>query len=319
MKVLITGITGFAGSHLAEYAQSQGVEVYGTKRWRSTEEFLHPEIEVWECDLRDALAIRTVIKRVQPDKVFHLAAQSFVGSSFSAPWETLQTNIGGQLHLLEAVREFSPDTKVLVCGSSEEYGLVYANELPITESQPLRPLSPYGVSKVAQDMLGYQYAQSYGLHIVRTRAFNHEGPRRGNVFAPSAFARQIARDDAIEVKVGDLSAIRDFTDVRDMVRAYWSAIDLHPDVYNIGSGEGWAISEVLEALMEISGKNLPLTIDPARVRPSDVPVLVADATKFRKLTGWAPEIPLKQTWTDLLSYWELRSPAGYPASSSAPR
>ena len=312
MRILITGVSGFAGSHLAEYAITRGDTVAGTVRWRSSREFIPEHVKLFECDLRDDTAIRDIIRAYRPQKVFHLAAQSFVGSSFAAPADTYETNVMGQLHLLQALREYVSDARVLVCGSSEEYGLVSPEEAPINEGQPLRPLSPYGVSKVTQDMMGYQFHKSYGLHVVRTRAFNHEGPRRGSVFAPSAFAKQVVECEAGQrhfIDVGNLEALRDFTDVRDMVKAYYAAIDLAPDVYNIGSGEPWRIGAVLDHLVAQSVAEFSVRQDIALMRPSDVPLLVADATKFTDLTGWKPEIPFTQTLEDLLDFWRRRIPA----------
>ena len=226
MRVLITGITGFVGSHLAEYALSKGAEVWGSIRWRSdTGNIAHikDEIRLVECDLRDLTSVNQLISESKPDYIFHLAAQSFVLTSWHAPHETLTTNIIGQLNILEALRFGDKEAKLQIAGSSEEYGMVYENEVPIKETNPLRPLSPYGVSKVAQDLLAYQYAKSYGLKIVRTRAFNHSGPRRGDVFVESDFAKQIVQIEAGKkepvISVGNLEAKRDFTDVRDTVKA----------------------------------------------------------------------------------------------------
>ncbi len=231
MKVLITGVTGFVGSHLAEFCQNLGnVEVVGTYRWRSPKHNIAhiKDLELVEMDILDATSCRQTLAAVEPDWIFHLAAQSFVPTSWAAPASTVNTNIVGQLNLFEALRSLDRlDTRFHVCGSSEEYGLVAPEETPITEDNPLRPLSPYGVSKVGQDLLGYQYFRSYGLHAIRTRAFNHGGPRRGEVLLPSDFAKQIAEIEKglrePVVKVGNLEALRDFTDVRDMVRAYWLA------------------------------------------------------------------------------------------------
>ena len=201
MKVMITGITGFVGSHLAEFLLDRGIEVHGIVRWRSKHDNIehlsgHPRLRLHDCDIRDASAIHEVLAKVRPARIFHLAAQSFVPTSWLAPAETLSTNINGQLNLFEAIRQLKLDPIVQIAGSSEEYGIIYPRELPIKESNPLRPLSPYGVSKVGQDLLGYQYHMSYGLRVIRTRAFNHTGPRRGQVFVISNFAKQIASIEA---------------------------------------------------------------------------------------------------------------------------
>jgi GDP-4-dehydro-6-deoxy-D-mannose reductase len=313
-RVLITGITGFAGSHLADHvlADHAGVEVWGTCRWRSRREnidHLEGKIRLVDCDLADPTAIQKALEASRPDAIFHLAAQSFVPTSWSAPAETFHVNVVAQIHLFEAIRELGLDPVVQIACSSEEYGLVLPDETPIRESNPLRPLSPYAVSKVAQDYLGYQYFKSYGLKAVRTRGFNHEGPRRGEVFVMSNFARQIA---AIEsgfqepvIRVGNLEAVRDFTDVRDMVRAYWLAAEKGEpgEVYNIASGKGITIRAMLDRLVALSRVTVKVETDPARLRPSDVQVLLGDASKFRAATGWQPTIPLERTLADTLDYW----------------
>ena len=315
MRSLITGITGFAGSHLAEYILSEHpeTEVYGTQRWRSRTENIkgiESKIQLLECDLRDQSSVTGLIDRVRPDRIFHLAAQSFVPSSWNAPAESLTTNILGQLNLFEAVRAAGIDPWIQIACSSEEYGLVHEDELPIRETNPLRPLSPYAVSKVGQDYLGYQYFKSFGTKVVRTRGFNHDGPRRGDVFVSSNFAKQLA---AIEkgkkppvIHVGNLEARRDFTDVRDIVRGYWLALDggCEPgEAYNICTGKDYSIQQVLDELIRISGIEVEVREDPERLRPSDVPVLLGDSSKFRKATGWEPSIPYERTLRDMLEYW----------------
>lgn len=313
MRVLITGVTGFAGSHLAELLVADGrFQVYGIHRTRSG---LHnirnvaDRLQLLECDLRDPSSVERVLADVRPEWVFHLAAQSFVPSSWTAPYETMDTNVLGQLNLLEAVRKLRLSCRVQVACSSEEYGLVYRHEVPIREEQPLRPLSPYAVSKIAQDFLAYQYHRSYGVDVVRTRAFNHAGPRQGEPFVISNFAKQIAEMERglrpPVLQVGNLDAQRDFTDVRDIVRAYVLALEhgAPGEVYNIASGETHIIRSVLESLVAISRVRLEVRTDPARLRPSDVPILLGDASRFRACTGWKPEIPLEQTLRDTLDYW----------------
>lgn len=315
MRVLITGITGFAGSHLAEYLLSKNCEVFGTVRWRSkTENIEHikNKITLIECDIRDASSVKKAIKNVLPERIFHLAAQSFVVTSWVVPAETLLTNIIGELNIFEAVRELNINPLIQIACSSEEYGLVEPSEIPIKEENPLRPLSPYAVSKVAQDLLAYQYYKSYNLNIVRTRAFNHSGPRRGDVFVDSNFAKQIAEIEKGKkppvIEVGNLEAKRDFTDVRDIVRGYWLALEKGDigDVYNICSGRAYSIREVLQMLLKISKIEVEIKEDKERFRPSDVPILVGDNTKFVKKTGWRPEIPYEQTLLDMLNYWRER-------------
>ena len=312
MRVLITGITGFAGSHLAEYALSKNAEVWGSMRWRSkTDNIDHVrnDLKLVDCDIRDASSMNSLIEQSKPDYIFHLAAQSFVPTSWHAPHETLTTNIIGQLNLLEAVRFLKTKTRIQIAGSSEEYGMVYEDEVPIKESNPLRPLSPYGVSKVTQDLLCYQYNRSYGIDIVRTRAFNHTGPRRGHVFVVSDFAKQIAQIEvgvkAPVIEVGNLEAIRDFTDVRDVVRAYWLALEKGEpgEVYNICAGKGWSIKQVLDMLLALTKSEVEVVKKPERLRPSDVPILIGDNSKFVQKTGWKTEIPFEKTLADVLDYW----------------
>jgi GDP-4-dehydro-6-deoxy-D-mannose reductase len=316
MKALITGITGFAGSHLADHCiERGGVEVYGIIRWRSrTEniEHLQGKIKILECDLRDATSTREVIEEIRPDFIFHLAAQSFVPTSWRAPTECLVTNVIGQLNIFEAVRKTSLKPRIQIACSSEEYGLTHEDELPITEDTPLRPLSPYGVSKVGQDLLGYQYFMSYQMDVVRTRGFNHTGPRRAPVFVVSDFAKQIAdiergRKEPV-IHVGNLDAERDFTDVRDIVRAYYLALEKGKggEAYNICSEKSWRIGDMLDRLLSLSKAKIKVQQDAARLRPSDVPRLRGDCSKFRRDTGWAPRIPFERTLEDMLEYWRAR-------------
>lgn len=318
MKALITGITGFVGSHLAEFLLAKGgIEVYGLERWRSrTEniEAIKDKLNLIECDIRDASSVKKAIEKIRPEQIYHLAAQSFVPTSWSAPAETLTTNIIGELNIFEAVRELKIKPGILVAGSSEEYGLVHPHELPIKEINPLRPLSPYAVSKVGQDLLGYQYFMSYKLHIIRTRAFNHTGPRRGQVFVSSNLARQIVEIERglkeRVIEVGNLEAQRDFTDVRDIVKAYYLALEKGTpgEVYNICSGKAYKIREVLEMLIGLTRVKIEVRIDPKRMRPSDVPILLGDNSYFSKTTGWKPEIPFKKTLEDILFWWRGKIP-----------
>lgn len=330
MKALITGITGFAGSHLAEYllADHPDVETHGTYRWRSRRdniEQLEDDVELHECELRDYHSVHKTLERIRPDFIFHLAAQSFVPSSWTAPADTLSSNIIGQTNLFEACRALKLDPVIQIACSSEEYGLVLPDEVPIKETNPLRPLSPYAVSKVSQDFLGYQYFQSYGLKAIRTRGFNHTGPRRGDVFVTSNFARQIA---SIElglrppvIRVGNLEAVRDFTDVRDMVRAYWLAVNhgRPGEVYNIATGTGITIQELLDRLLAMAQVEVTVEVDPDRLRPSDVEILIGDSSKFRADTGWEPQVPFDQTLRDILDYWRERLTASRAGQASKKR
>ncbi|UCE75066.1 MAG: GDP-mannose 4,6-dehydratase [Methanomassiliicoccales archaeon] len=315
-RALITGITGFVGSHLAEFLLAKGLKVYGIKRWRSkTDNINHltEQLNLIEADMRDGHSLVEALKEAEPNYIFHLAAQSFVPMSWRAPSDTMETNAVGTIHLLEAIRKLEIDPAVQIAGSSEEYGLVYPDEVPIKETNPLRPLSPYGVSKVAQDKLGFQYHRSYGMKIVVTRSFNHTGPRRGEVFVTSNFAKQIVEiEKGIRkpvIYVGNLEAQRDFSDVRDVIRAYWLSLQKceFGDCYNICSGKPRVIKDVLNILLEKSkSKDIRIENDPLRMRPSDVEILHGDCSKIMVQAGWKPEIPFEKTMSDLLAYWRER-------------
>jgi len=314
MKVLITGINGFVGSHLADYIIDKNLgEVYGTIRSKNPnlDNISHNlgKINRIECDLTDATRTFEIINKVRPDIIFHLAAQAFVPPSWEAPYQTINTNVIGTLNILEAVRKSKTGPTIHLAGTSEEYGLVNGNELPIKETNPLRPLSPYGVSKVAADMLCWQYYKSYGLKTIVTRAFNHTGPRRGIQYALSNWCYQIANAELNNggktIKVGNLNASRDFSDVRDIVRAYWLAVKKGKpgEVYNISSGKAFSMQKILELLLNKTKLKFAIEKSPDRIRPSDVENLLGDCTKFRNATEWKPEIPLEKTLEDLLNYW----------------
>ena len=316
MRILITGITGFVGSHLTEWALSRGADVIGALRWRSNTEHiehLRDRLTLIQSELRELSSARDLVERARPDYIVHLAAQSFVGASWQTPAETLMTNAIGQMNLFEAIRQLGSASRFLVIGSSEEYGLVEPDELPIRETNPLRPLSPYAVSKVTQDLMGFQYFKSYGLDIVRARAFHHTGPRRSDNFSTSTFARQIAEIEAglrePVVVAGDLKPVRDFSDVRDIVRGYWELLERGTagEVYNLCSGVDWTIERMLTFLISQSSvPGIEIRTDAARLRPSDVPVLRGSYEKIARAVGWRPRIPLEQTLTDLLDYWRQR-------------
>jgi len=268
--------------------------VFGIRRAGSDTEHINHlkhRIHIYECDVRDATSIREIVAAVRPDRVFHLAAQSFVLMSWSAPTETFMANVVGQLHLLEAIRECALSPRIHIAGSSEEYGVVQDNELPIKETNPLRPLSPYAVSKVTQDLMGYQYAKGYRLHIVRTRAFNHTGPRRNESFVSSNFARQIALIEAGQqapvMSVGNLDARRDFSDVRDIVQGYWAALEHGEagEVYNLCSGRDHSIREVLDILLQFTTVRVEVRVDPQRLRP------VHHRLANRKYKVQTPDLP----------------------------
>lgn len=314
-RALITGITGFAGSHLAELLLKEHFDVYGTTRPRSKTEHIdhiQDKLRLYDADLVDSHSINTVLNDVKPEYIFHLAAQAFVPSSWSSPATTMEANVIGTIHLFEAVRRAKIEPVIQIACSSEEYGLVHKNETPIKETNELRPLSTYAVSKVAMDYLGYQYFKSYGMKIIRTRGFNHTGPRQGDVYVCSTFAKQIALIEAGKrdpvLKVGNLDSYRDFTDVRDMVRAYALSMDAcEPGVeYNICSETTWQIKKVLDLLMSMSKVKVTTQEDPERMRPSDVELLLGDSSKFREKTGWKAEIPFEKTMEDLLNYWRER-------------
>ena len=315
-RVLITGVTGFVGSHMAEYALERGAKVYGTVRTRSPREnIVHlDKLNLVECDLMDRTSVESVLCAVNPTHIIHLAAHSYVGGSWSLPVETLTNNIIGQTNLLEAVMAVAVRDlpRIMIAGSSEEYGMAFRDELPLTEHSPLRPMSPYAVSKVAQDMMGYQYFKSYKMPIIRARAFNHEGPRRGASFVTSSFAIQIAAIEAglqdPVIHVGDLTTQRDYTDVRDIVRGYWYLVTQGEpgEVYNLCSNRIWYIQEVLDYLLKLSDVKVQVLQDTSRMRPSDVPVLRGSYDKINLAFSWVPIIPFERTLKDIISYWRQR-------------
>jgi len=313
-KVLITGVTGFVGSHLAEYVLNlnEGHSVYGLCRWRSPRDNLLNcigKVKLVEADLMDLGCLIRHFKAIQPDFIFHLAAQSYVLSSFNSPVHTISTNIIGTTNLLEAVRIAEIDPVIHICSSSEVYGQVTKEDVPIKETCPLRPASPYAVSKVGEDMVALQYWLAYKMKTIRTRMFTHTGPRRGDVFALSAFAKQIAaaelRLQPPVVKVGNLDSVRTFCDVRDAVRAYWLLVNKcdYGDVYNIGGNRTMTIREALTLLLSCSKIDVEIAVDPELFRPADVTLQIPCTDKFSALTGWKPEIPLEKTAEDILIYW----------------
>lgn len=327
-KVLITGGDGFIASHLIDYLlkNQKHVEVWATvRRLAGRDNIRHCEndIHLMDMELTDGYSVAHAIRSAKPDKIFHLAGQTFVPTSWTSPAGTMETNAVGTIHMLEAARTECPEAYIQLASSSETYGLVAPEECPILEdSQPLRPLSPYGVSKAAVDYLGWQYARSYKMNIVRTRTFNNDGPRRGAEFVTSAFALQIAQnilrmekgEPCLPIKHGNLEAIRDLVDVRDTVRAYWllSEKPVRGEVFNICTGEGHAMSKVLDKLLDASGiPDQPRMLDETRLRPSDVPILVGCPHKVRAHIGWWPDYTFEQTVKDLYRYWHMKlvSPA----------
>lgn len=326
MRSLITGVGGFAGSHLADHLLSQrdnrdepASEVWGCDRNGQRQPYHSAALRLLPVDLRDPAATRDLLATVQPDRVYHLAGQAHVGDSWKDPWETLEVNLRAQVNLLEGLVRLGQRPLVLVIGSADEYGVVGPADLPLNENSPLRPDSPYSVSKVGQDMLGLQYFLSHHLPVVRVRPFNHIGPRQNRRFAAADFAAQIAAIEAGQqppvIKAGNLAARRDFTDVRDMVRAYALALEQGEpgEVYNLGSGQSWAIAHLLDTLLGLSTAKIAIEFDQARLRPSDLPDLVCDARRFQARTGWQPRLPLAQTLLDLLNYERARVAEGVAA------
>lgn len=318
MKVLITGASGFVGSHLAEYYLKKKAKVICTRRHHSCGDDLRniyhiaDKMIVESGDLMNYGFVYQLIEKHKPDIIHHLAAMSFVRESFDSPIDTMLNNIVPQMNILEAVRQTNRIKKTIIhiAGSSEEYGFVEDYECPITELNDLRPLSPYGVSKITQDFMAQQYHNSWGYKTVITRAFNHEGPRRGRDFVTSNFAEQIVRmelglQDKV-IHVGNLAAERDFTDIRDMVRAYSLAVKKceYGEPYNIGTGEARSILNVLDTLIKFAKvDNIEIKQDEKRMRPSDVQILQANYNKFKDATGWKPEWEFEDIMESLLNYW----------------
>ena len=320
---LITGITGMVGSHLADYLiENTDWNIVGLTRWRSPLDNIKHLIErinvkdritLVNGDLNDSISLDAVIRNHQPDYVFHLAAQSFPLTSFTAPVDTLNTNIQGTVRLLDSIKTYKHDAIVHVCASSEVFGRVPKEKLPIDEECTFHPASPYAVSKVGTDLMGRFYAEAYGMTVMTTRMFTHTGPRRGDVFAESSFAKQIAMIEAgyIKepiVKVGNLNSLRTIADVRDAVRAYHMLLTVNPtagEYYNIGGTYTCEIGDVLNTLigMTTMKDDIKIVTDPERLRPIDANLQVPNTNKFFKHTGWKPEIPFDKTMSDLLDYW----------------
>jgi len=310
MTVLITGIAGFVGGHLVDFLRNEhpSARVIGLVRpgW-PIPEGLPARAELVEVELEDGASVARALDGVTPERVIHLAAQSSPQQSWADPEGTFRTNVLGLLHLLEHFRARALAPRILVIGSGEEYGLVQAQDLPVSEDAALRPVSPYAASKIAQETLALQYVIGARIPSILTRTFHHTGPGRGAAFAESSFARQIAEIEAGSrppvVEVGNLEAVRDFTDVRDVVRAYWALLERGEagGVYNVCSGRPTSIRSILDTLIAASGAKVEVRVDPARVRPIEVPAIVGDPTRLKRATGWEPRIPLEETLRDLLA------------------
>lgn len=325
-KALITGITGFVGSHLAEYLLANtDWEIDGLLRWRSpldNVQALVPLVNKGERvrfiygDLKDGESLRGCIRESRPAYVFHLAAQSYPQTSFCSACDTLDTNIQGTVRLLDALKEFAPDAWIHVCSSSEVYGRVPHALTPIKEDCPFHPASPYAISKAGTDSVARFYAEAYGMKIITTRMFTHTGPRRGDVFMESSFAKQIAMgelDGNRTIKVGNVRSIRTVADVRDAVRAYHLALTVNPqagEVYNIGGDATHEVSSVIQTLFELTAEAWHYTVDPARLRPVDADNQIPDCSKFKAHTGWESKIKFEHTMRDLLDYWRERVKTG---------
>lgn len=312
-KILITGASGFVGTYLAQHLLELGnAEIHGTYLSDDSLEksSIKDHITFHKVDLQERSQTENLIKEVMPDEIYHLAALASVPGSFQDPGGAIHSNVDSELFLLESLRANNlMSTKVLVIGSAEEYGYVTAEDLPVNEKAPLRPASPYAVSKIAQDFLGLQYYLAYKMPIYRVRPFNHVGPGQGTGYVVADFAKRIAEIEKTGksevILVGDMTKKRDFTDVRDMVRLYPLILEKGTpgEVYNAGSGKSHQIQEIMDTFISLSHVTITLQQDPSKLRPGDIPEIVADSTKVRETTGWQPEIPLEQTLKDTLDYW----------------
>jgi GDP-4-dehydro-6-deoxy-D-mannose reductase len=315
MRTLITGIAGFTGVHLAEYLLSQdrdnvdlcGIDISGN--FTKNAKTIFGRVKVLNYDVLDEEEMKRAIREIKPDRVFHLAGLTFDPDSRESPKKFYATNVLGTVNLLEAIRESRINPLIHIPCSGGEYGLILENENPVTETNPFRPISPYAISKLAQDMIGYQYYKNYGLGIIRTRAFNITGPGERKDFVCSNFAWQIAmiEKDKQEptIYVGNLEAKRDFVDVRDAVRAYWLALTrgIPGEVYNVCSGKAYSMGEILGILLKMTKEKITVRKDPKRMRPSDIPLQVGSFERLHKQTGWKPIIAIEETLEDLLNYW----------------
>lgn len=312
-RILVTGYSGFVGGYLLDRLRATfpAAHIFGLSEQHAgmPAHSGAAQVEALHADITDAQAVRHAVEVAQPGMIFHLAALSSVAASWQEPERTLAVNAGGTIHLLEAARHLGHAVRILLIGSGEQYGLVRPDDNPVSEDQLPRPANPYAVSKVAQDLYGYQYFAAYALPVIRVRAFNHIGPRQADAFVVASFASQIARIEAAQAPpvllVGNLEAQRDFLAVEDVTRAYVALARAgHPgEAYNVGSSQSWSIGEIVDLLRGMARVPIEVRPDPDRLRPADVPLLVADTTKLRAHTGWQPEIPLEDALRRTLDYW----------------
>ncbi|WMC91712.1 GDP-mannose 4,6-dehydratase [Kineothrix sp. MB12-C1] len=310
-KALIIGAAGFVGSYLSRYLYEEcGMEVYVTKLpYQRIEE---QKVKEYDLNILEEDEIVSLLFEVRPDYIFHLAAQSSVGTAWKDPGLTIDINIKGSVNVMDAVRELYYKPRILLIGSGEEYGHIRPGEIPIDEETTIRPGNIYAATKACQNMLGSIYAQAYDMEIMMVRAFNHIGPAQAPIFVVSDFCKQVAEiEEGMRepvIYVGNLRSMRDFTDVRDVVRAYALLMECGKsgETYNVGSGNAVTIREVLDLIISLSDKNIEVKIDNNKIRPVDVPIIEADITKINELTGWKPEIPLRQTIKETLDYWRER-------------
>jgi len=313
VRIFITGITGPVGSFLADYLLTlDNLEIHAFKRWRSDPRpiaHLVGQVVFHEGDVEDPFSIHRALECARPDRIYHLAAQSYPSESWDAPIATMRVNVEGTLNLLEAARRCCPDARIHIAGTSAQYGFAAPEAMPLREDHPMRPSSPYGVSKVAAELSGLQYHQSYGLHVLVTRSFNHVGPRQGDRCSIQTFCRQMAaiesgRQDAL-IQVGNLQTRRDFTHTSDVARALWLLLEhgRPGEVYNLCSGQATLIADIVELVRRQGRVPVDVQVDPARLRPSDEPLLVGDNRKLRAATDWQPRIGMEQIVAELLAYW----------------
>lgn len=310
-RVLITGITGFAGGHLAAHLMERGdFDICGAALDRGYGlDFLPWRIPVTLANLQNPQAVEALLEEVRPQYIYHLAAQANVPAAWEDPWGTFENNVRPELNILGTMARRKLSCRLLVVASNEIYGTVPPECLPVNEDAPLRPVNPYGVSKAAQDLLALQYYLSHGLDVIRVRAFNHLGPRQSPQFVAASFARQIAEIEAgmraPVLYVGNLEAQRDFTDVADVVRAYALLMEKGESgqAYNVGSGRAHSIRELLDVLLSMSSVSIHVEVDPQRTRPVDAPLIVADITRLQRATGWQPTISFEESLQRVLAYW----------------